>query len=270
MFCTNILDAIQADSYETQTIISLRTPSIQTFEGSSSMDDGNSYLTSAVETWMESVADKLEGHPPSPAQRRRRRRRSRQQQQQRSAKTKASPIKGMKREFSSFAEEWLWSLGHQLDVAVDHINDVLGNGVEDDDLSASESEEEDVVLPLLSEIKRTSFSFSDGEQHKREVAAGMMNAGHADSSSRSLDHRRRSSHSTSKKVESSSSSSSRRRKESDGTTTTAHATAMPSSTRRPSRKKTSTSASTRRIPTREPTRTRSKRERGRSRNKREV
>ena len=271
MFCTNILDAIQADSYETQTIISLRTPSIQTFEGSSSMDDGNSYLTSAVETWMESVADKLEGHPPSPAQRRRRRRRSRQQQQQRSAKTKASPIKDMKREFSSFAEEWLWSLGHQLDVAVDHINDVLGNGVEDDDLSASESEEEDVVLPLLSEIKRTSFSFSDGEQHKREVAAGMMmNAGHADSSSRSLDHRRRSSHSTSKKVESSSSSSSRRRKESGGTTTTATATAMPSSTRRPSRKKTSTSTSTRRIPTREPTRTRSKRERGRSRNKREV
>ena len=150
VFCTNILDAINVDSFESQTITSLRTPSNQTFEATS-MDDENSYLTSAVETWMESVAERLEGHTPTRAQRRRRQRREDQQRKE-DVEYSESPV-GMK----GLATEWFWALGEKLDLAVDQINEVLGAGEQ------SESDNELEPLPLLSEIRRPSFSFSDGE-----------------------------------------------------------------------------------------------------------
>lgn len=153
VFCTNIFDVLRRDdSYESQSVISLRTPSMQTFDAST-LDDDNSFLTSGVETWMESVADRIEGHPPSPRQRRRRM----QCEEQTGAKSRrAGGGGGDMKELSDVAKEWLRALGEKIDVAVDHINDVIGT----DDKSESESEFE--ALPLLSEIKRSSFSFSDG------------------------------------------------------------------------------------------------------------
>eukprot|EP00977_Amphora_coffeiformis_P022188 scaffold10570_cov176-Amphora_coffeaeformis.AAC.38 len=152
VFCTNILEAIHAESFETQTIVSLRTPSNQTFDAMST-DDDNSYLTSAVETWMESVAERIEGHTPRRAQRCRRRQRREEQQRKKDSEKASSAPKDIK----ELATEWLWALGEKLDLAVDHINEALGNGEQ------SESDHELEPLPLLSEIKRPSFSFSDGE-----------------------------------------------------------------------------------------------------------
>jgi hypothetical protein len=147
VFCTNILDVIRTESYETHPIVSLRTPSMQTFDNS--QEDDNSYLTSAVETWMESVAEHVEGTSPSSAVRPRSSRRLRDAKKEAKAARKEDPT-----------TDWIWSLADRLDFAVDHINVALGTN---DHTDAEDTESEDESLPVLSNMKGPSFSFSDGE-----------------------------------------------------------------------------------------------------------
>jgi hypothetical protein len=149
VFCTNILDVIRTESYETQPIVSLRTPSAQTYDNSSQEDD-NSYTTSLVETWMESVAEHIEGTSPSSGVRQRKSRQRRDTKKQTKSARKEDP-----------STNWIWSLADRLDFAVDHINVALGANEQTD---AEDTESEDESLPVLSDMKRPSFSFSDGEE----------------------------------------------------------------------------------------------------------
>ena len=158
IFCSNIFDVMGAESYESQTTASLRTQSINTFDASMEEENG-SFITSAVDEWMGTVADRLEGnHLPS-------RKRLTHSHQEKARRERIS--QDFREANQSGIRKWFSSVEATFDLAVEGLSSALLD--DDDDDSDDDSDYPEVEAPRLrrySEMCQTSFSFSDGDDHE--------------------------------------------------------------------------------------------------------